>query len=271
LSQDLIFDQKHYQVLNAAREPVVRRLLSGLRPDLATTGSPTAVDVACGLGHYSNVLAELGLDVLGVDARAANVEESRRRFPHLKFEIADAEDPALGKLGSFDLVLCLGLLYHLENPFRVIRSLSAMASNLVMIEGICYPSPEPILVLMDENECADQGVNYVAYYPSEAALVKMLLRAGLAHCYLPTEMPQHPEYEQNNMGFRKRTFLVAAKSPISSTLLRPWPDPTPLVHPWDPMVPLCPIYGKTGLVYTYLERILHGKLRRRDLDHDRKL
>jgi SAM-dependent methyltransferase len=266
LSQASVFDQEHYQAMDIARERVLRQLVSDLRP-LFGTGKSTAVDVACGLGHHSKVLSDLGFDVLGVDARSANVEESRRRFPHLKFEIADAEDPALCKLGSFDLVLCLGLLYHLENPFRVIRSLSVMASKLVIVESMCYPSTEPVLVLMDENESPDQGVNYVAYYPSEAALVKMMLRAGLSHFYLPVEMPDHPAYRQDDMGFRKRTFLVAAKLPIDSMRLRPWPDTGPVTHPWDDMPPLCPIRGKTGLVYTYLERILHGKLRKREPNH----
>jgi SAM-dependent methyltransferase len=270
LSQESVFDQKHYQAMDIARERLVRKLVSDLRPVLGA-GKSTAVDVACGLGHHTNVLHELGFDVLGVDARAANVEEARRRFPHIRFVIADAEDPALCKLGSFDLVLCLGLLYHLENPFRVIRSLSAMASKLAMVESVCYPSPEPVLVLMDENESPDQGMNYVAYYPSEPALVKMMLRAGLSHCYYPLEMPEHPLYEQDDVGFRKRTFLVAAKTPMSSGLLRSCSDDTPLKHPWDPMSPLCPIQGKTGLVYTYLERILHGRLRRRVLNQDRKL
>ena len=138
-----------------------------------------------------------------------------------------------------------------------------MASKLVMVESMCYPSTEPVLVLMDENESPDQGINYVAYYPSEAALVKMLLQAGLSHFYLPVEMPDHPAYVEDEMGFRKRTFLVASRLPINSVRLRPWPDPSPVTHPWDNMAPLYPIRGKTGLVYTYLERILHGKLRKR--------
>jgi len=270
LSEQSVFDQKHYQEMDIARERTVRQLL----PDLGSvfgSSKSTAVDVACGLGHHTNVLHELGFEVLGIDARAVNVEEGRRRFPNLRFEVADAEDPALSELGRFDLVLCLGLLYHLENPFRVIRNLSAMASKLAVVESVCYPSTEPVLVLMDENESPDQGLNYVAYYPSEPALVRMMQRAGFAHCYVPLKMPEHPVYEQDDRGFRRRTFLVAAKSPISSALLRPCSDPTPLKHPWDPMAPLCLISGKTGRVYTYLERVLHGKLRRRELKQGREI
>ncbi len=257
MSNNWIFDQQHYQALNNAREPVVRRIASDVKLALGP-GKPTAIDVACGLGHYSNVLRSLGFEVLGVDVRKDNVEEARRRYPDAKFEVADAEDPGLSKLGTFDLVFCFGLLYHLENPFRAIRSLSAMTSTAMMVEGICYPSSAPVMVFMDEVESNDQGVNALAYYPSETALVKMLLTAGFPHCYLPVQMPAHPEYQPDDLGFRMRTVLVAAKVTLTSDSLTPWPNPPAPIHPWHKMAPLFPIRGRSGRIHTIIERILHG-------------
>ena len=200
LSTKLIFDQDHYQALNIAREPVVRRLVSEFRSVLGSE-TPRAIDVGCGVGYYTDVLNSLGFQVLGVDARLENVEEARRRYPQLQFQIADAEDPKLSEIGRFDLVFCFGLFYHLENPFRLIRSLSSMTSRAIFLEGICYPSDEPALVLMDEVESNDQGINAVAYYPSEVALVKMLERSDFSDCYLPTIAPEHPEYREERPWF----------------------------------------------------------------------
>jgi SAM-dependent methyltransferase len=260
LSESWIFDHPYYGEINKAREPVVRQIA----PVLGVSGArrPTAIDVACGLGYYSKVLDSLGFEVLGVDARKANVDEARRRYPGLRFEVFDAEDSRLSQLGTFDLVFCFGLLYHLENPFRTIRSLSAMTSNSVMIEGICYPSPEPVMVLMDEYESLDQGINRVAFYPSELCIVKMLLRAGFSECYLPTRMPEHEEYRSDLLGLRKRTLLVGSKLPLTSDLLTPWPEPPVILdpHPVTKVAPLCPIRGNSGRLHVLIELLFHGRL-----------
>jgi hypothetical protein len=55
-----------------------------------------------------------------------NVTEARRRFPHLPFAEADIEAPEITRLGKFDVVLCLGLLYHLESPLLAIRRLQTL-------------------------------------------------------------------------------------------------------------------------------------------------
>lgn len=242
MNSNWIFDQAHYQALNAAREPMVRQLASEFRSMLGSV-APTAIDVGCGVGYYTDVLDSLGFRVLGVDARRDNIDEARKRYPHLQFQIADAEDPKLGDFGKFDLVFCIGLFYHLENPFRLIRSFSSMASHVVLLEGICYPSHEPALVLLDEMESNDQGVNAVAYYPSEVALVKMLHSSGFSECYLLKLAPAHPDYREDSDGFRKRTVLIAAKSSLELESLKRWPGVISHIHAWDPLPPLFPLAG----------------------------
>jgi 2-polyprenyl-3-methyl-5-hydroxy-6-metoxy-1,4-benzoquinol methylase len=75
-----------------------------------------ALDAGCGVGFFAQALEECGLYVRGFDGRLENVVEARRRFPRFPFGQADIEDPDIARLGTFDLVLCFGLVYHLENP-----------------------------------------------------------------------------------------------------------------------------------------------------------
>jgi SAM-dependent methyltransferase len=255
LNSSWVFDQSHYDALNAARGETVARLLPDLKQRL---NLKTALDLGCGLGHYAEILHQHGFDVLAVDGRPENVEEARRRFPHLKFQLADAQDPELPRLGKFDLVLCFGLLYHLENPFRVVRSIAELASKLTLIEGIVYPSPEPAMVLMDENMGVDQGLNYMAFYPSESCLIKMLRRSGLSQCYCPELMPAHPEYHKGPNGFRRRTVLAAARGSIDSPLLTPWEEPSPEFSPWA-MMPLYPARWRTARFYGAVDRLLRRR------------
>lgn len=260
MSSNWVFDQKHYELLNAARADAVKRLLTDLKSRLSLR---TVIDVGCGVGFYASLLHDLGFDVLAVDGRPENVEEGRNRYPHLKFEVADAQDPSLAKLGQFDLVFCLGLLYHLENPFRVIRSFAELTSKATIVEGMVYPSPEPAMVLLDENDNVDQGLNFMAFYASEACLVKMLRRSGFAHCYLPSPMPAHADFQPGPSGFRRRSMMFASKSAVQSTALTAWPEPSPLLGPFS-MAPLYPARGSLSRLYDPLDKLLFGKARKLD-------
>jgi SAM-dependent methyltransferase len=234
LKSDWSFDARLYQELNIAREQVLRPILAELKQDLQLK---TAVDVGCGVGHFSNVLHTLGFEVLGLDAREENVVEARQRFPDIEFRVLNAEDPGMEKLGMFDVGLCLGLLYHLENPFRAIRQLGTITSKIAFVEGVCYPSADPVMVLLDENKLGDQGVNYLAFYPSEACLLKMLYNAAFTDCFYPQPMPAHPFYQQNGNGFRYRTIMTASKLPLTSERLARVAAPETDLTPWN-MKPL---------------------------------
>ncbi len=49
-------------------------------------GGPVA-DVGCGPGHIAAHLHGLGLDAFGIDLSPAMIEEARRRYPGLRFEV----------------------------------------------------------------------------------------------------------------------------------------------------------------------------------------
>lgn len=230
MSAQTIFDLKVYDELNAVRWAVVARLVSELKGPLALR---TAIDVGCGSGYFSGRLNSLGLEVIGVDGRPQNVEDSQRRNPGIRFERFDAEDRALRGLGKFDLVFCFGLLYHLENPLMAIRHLHALTGSLLLVEGVVFQGDQPIMGLVDELQSDDQGLNHLAFYPTEACLQKMLYRAGFAHVYKFAPMPDHPDYRRTKRLPRVRTMLVASHVPISAQSLRLVQEPRTFIAPWD--------------------------------------
>jgi SAM-dependent methyltransferase len=231
LASTRIFDQQHYDLLNRSRGDVVSRLLAEVKQSLELR---TAVDVGCGLGHFSGLLQSLGFEVTGVDGRKENVEEAQRRFPPVAFKHFDAQDASLRSLGQFDLTFCFGLLYHLENPLLTIRHLRAMTGKLLLVEGVIFPGEEPIMALVDEGATEDQGLNHFAFYPTEACLIKMLYRAGFPHVYGFAAQPDHPEYRSTKNSRRIRTVLAASAGDLSSTLLKRVIEPSTEIVPWDP-------------------------------------
>lgn len=104
-----------------------------------------AIDIACHQGWFATKLLEQGADeVLAVDARAehiADVELIREtlgleRLRTLQRDV-HALDPA--ELGRFDVVLLLGLIYHLENPIGALRRAHALCRDLCLVETQIVP------------------------------------------------------------------------------------------------------------------------------------
>jgi SAM-dependent methyltransferase len=230
LAETRIFDQQHYDPLNRARGDVVSRLLAEIKTPLDLR---TAIDVGCGLGHFSALLQSIGFEVTGVDGRHQNVQEAQRRNPDIRFSQFDAEDSAIRSLGKFDLVFCFGLLYHLENPLLAIRHLQAITGKLLLAEGVVFPGDALTMGLVDEGPFDDQGLNHVAFYPTEACLQKMFYCAGYRFVYRFVAVPDHPGYHSKGDIPRIRTMLAASHELITSPQLDVVPRPVASIQPWD--------------------------------------
>lgn len=229
MAQKTVFDSPNTVRFNQARRNLLAELLPSWKTEL---GLKTAMDVGCGLGYFSELLVELGFETRAIEGRAENAAEAKRRVPGLKIQILDAEDDSLQHASSYDLVLGLGLLYHLENPFRAIRNLYALTGRMLIIDSMCVPAKLPVLHLREENSAAeDQGLTSAVFYPSEACLIKMLYRAGFTTVSRPARPPDHPEFRGTWKQRKVRTMLVATRGAFASSQLvlmsepRGWDDP----------------------------------------------
>jgi FkbM family methyltransferase len=231
------FDQRHYRKLIAAREETIRRVLEKLKPLLRLE---TALDVGCGVGFFSQTLAEGGMNVCAFDGREENIVEARKRFPDIPFETADIEDRNTLELGRFDFVLCCGLIYHLENPPMAIRNLRALTEKCLLLESMCIPDGHASMLLREEPRAGDQSLTDMACYPSEGTLVKMLYRAGFAVVYRVTPLPQHDDFRDTPEHARKRTVLLASHVPIDVAGFRLYPEPHDSRDPWSNVAPKRP-------------------------------
>ncbi len=105
--------------------------------------------------------------------------------------------------------------------------------RLLLVEGVIFPGDEPIMGLVDETPSDDQGLNYFAFYPTEACLQKMLYKSGFVHVYRFRVIPDHPGYHETKRLPRVRTMLAASHKPISTRFLELVPEPSIYFAPWD--------------------------------------
>lgn len=248
------FDERDYRKLTAARGRTIQRVVETLKPVL---GVATAVDAGCGVGFFSKMLEESGLNVCGFDGRSENIAEAKRRFPEIPFEQANVEDAGILELGRFDMVLCFGLLYHLENPLRAVRNLRGLTGKCLLLESMCLPDEKPSMLLRDEPRAADQGLADVACYPSESSLVKMLYRAGFTNVYRVVPLPDHDDFCDTPEHARRRTVLLATAAPLDVAGFRLFPEPRDGQDPWSKSAP-----GKLSLAQR-IERFIASPRRRK--------
>jgi FkbM family methyltransferase len=225
-----VFDQVHYLRGIESRGALIRRIVPELKGALGLT---TALDAGCGIGFFAKILQECGLDVGAFDGRHENVEEARRRYPQISFSPGDIEDPDILRLGSFDLVLCFGLLYHLENSLLAIRNLRALTGKGLLLESMCLPDVKPSMLLRNEPALQDQSLTDVAFYPSEGCIIKMLYRVGFAAVYRVSPLPDDDDFRETSAHLRRRTVLFASPVPVTLRGLDLVTEPIETADPWE--------------------------------------
>lgn len=221
----------HEGALDAIHETrwrMLRHTLDAVYPDGFT--HLRAVDLAAHQGWFAAQLAGIGLaDVTGVDQRASHVEDARliaRVLGHgsLDFIHSDIFDLDPAALGAFDVVLMLGLLYHLENPVGALRLARALCRDLFVVETQVVPGMTGMVdfgsyrfvrplkgafgVIDEVNEThgPEAGATGICLVPSLEALHWLLETVGFrAVEVLP---PPADAYEQLRYGKR---VMVAAR------------------------------------------------------------
>jgi 2-polyprenyl-3-methyl-5-hydroxy-6-metoxy-1,4-benzoquinol methylase len=97
------------------------------------------LDVGCLEGYFSTECALQGASVVGVDGKTINIRKcefvrSVLGIPNLTFVKDDAIKLTRQKYGSFDVVLALGLLYHLNDPFKFLANMANLCDRFILID-----------------------------------------------------------------------------------------------------------------------------------------
>ncbi|MGI6380480.1 MAG: class I SAM-dependent methyltransferase [Anaerolineae bacterium] len=79
----------------------------------------TALDVGCGTGHFTQMLAEAGAQAAGCDASEAMLHQAARTRQELRWQLADARELPYAD-ATWDLVLSVTMLEFVEEPARAL-------------------------------------------------------------------------------------------------------------------------------------------------------
>jgi SAM-dependent methyltransferase len=89
------------------------------------------VDVACGVGYGSQLLAEAGHDVVGIDADAEAIEYGRQHYAHPRLQLQRGDANELGLQVEFGAAVCFETIEHVADPLPLLKALHKSAPILL--------------------------------------------------------------------------------------------------------------------------------------------
>jgi SAM-dependent methyltransferase len=118
------------------------------------------LDMACGEGYGSDLLAQTAGSVVGVDANPEAHEHARLRYrrPNLSFERGMVEN--FGQPGEFEAVVFLQTIEHVQEPEAVL----AHFKRLLAPGGVAYVSTPNLLTLAPAGRAKSDNPWHVREY-----------------------------------------------------------------------------------------------------------
>jgi hypothetical protein len=180
------------------------------------------VDLACHEGIYAIEFARHGANALGVEGRQAHIEKARfvkeaLSLDNLDFVQDDVRHFSKDKYGLFDVVLCLGILYHLDAPdvFHFLERIGEACQRVAVFDTRIASGPTLEYVYEGttywghrigeghkETDSLEKKIkrywasldNVTSFHLSKTSLYCLLGRIGFTsvyECYIPPE-PEKP-------------------------------------------------------------------------------
>lgn len=167
-------------------------LLTGSNRDLATLiGSLPVADVGAADGDMAFLLETLGCDVDVVDYGPTNYNTLRgarllktARNSNVGIHEMNLDAYFDWPRAQYGLVLFMGILYHLKNPFYVMESLAKVTRYAIISTRIAQYSPDlktnisalPVGYLLHASEANNDATNFWIF--SDAGLRRIIDRTG---------------------------------------------------------------------------------------------
>jgi SAM-dependent methyltransferase len=95
-----------------------------------------AFEVGFGNGSTSDMLSQLGFDVIGIDPSPTGIAVAKQAYPHCKFEVGTGYEDLATRFGQFGLVVSLEVLQHCAYP----RKIASRLFDLVVPGGFLIVS-----------------------------------------------------------------------------------------------------------------------------------
>jgi len=179
---------------------------------LAPQPGERILDLGCGTGHLTNQIASAGAEVIGLDKSKSMIEETRRLYPDLRFEIADATDFHFDQ--RFDAVFSNAAIHWMKDQPAVARCIweALRPGGRFVAEFGGKGNIRAIrTALTDAVEAAGETINaepFARYYPSIGEYATLLGTQGFRVTFA-THFDRPTKLDEGDKGLRNWLFTFA--------------------------------------------------------------
>lgn len=194
------------------------------------------LDLGCGHADLSGVLHRLGADVTAVDARQEHLKIAAKKYPGIKTVKADLDRgwPFFGK--TFDIILDLDLICHLNNYEDHLKAVCASTHHLILETAVCDSNdPHKHVVISENKNIYDLSANGIGVYPTAEAIERVLADCGFSFKRQDTSKLNSGPYKydwatqnNNSVNFFNRRMWYCVKT-ISQSQFVKMPSPEIIV------------------------------------------
>jgi tRNA (mo5U34)-methyltransferase len=148
-----------------------------------------ALDIGAWDGWFSFELERRGAQVMAVDSTPFEQFRIARDLlgSHAQYRIDDVCRLSPAQIGYFDIVMFLGVLYHLKHPMLALEKVCELSTDIVCVESFVTddgadPAAKPLMEFYETTELCGQFDNWVG--PNTACLLAMCRSTGFASVHL---------------------------------------------------------------------------------------
>ncbi len=138
----------------------------------------------CAEAVNKNSKKVVGIDLCTCDSLVKNIHQNA--FTFLQTDIFSEK---FLEIGRFDIVLCSGVLYHVENVFSLLFRLRTVVSKLLVLETAITVKHQDDLVLLLADDDDPSNDPSLWWRPNKKCLMKMLEIAGFGNFKIIFETP----------------------------------------------------------------------------------
>jgi len=184
-------------------------------------GGRRVLDLGCNAGFWSLAAVEAGADfVLGVDVRRMHIDQANLVFEakgvapaRCRFEQGNIFEHDFG--GSFDVVLCLGLMEHIAKPVELFELIARVGAEIVVIDTALSRKRSSFFEVAWLPEPGDIVDHALVLVPTCEAVIELARQFGFDAVPLAQNITDYAGMDDYR-GQRRLAFICSNSVPLDA-------------------------------------------------------
>jgi tRNA (mo5U34)-methyltransferase len=182
------------------------------------------MDLGCNAGFWSLCAVESGCDfVLGIDGRQMHIDQANFVFrvnqvAKSKYDFIEGNifNLDLRQFGAFDVVLCLGLMYHINKHVNLLESIDYINNDILVIDTDLHQLPGSYLKLQHEplSDPRNAVAHELVMAPTRQAVSDLVQEFGYSVVTLKPRFHTYTGSRDYQLRAR-RAFLCAKQTDLT--------------------------------------------------------